>query len=67
MKAKKLIAIKAESFIEEQFLSEQFPDAIWHPDVSGEFHVFYLPESYSEKVRVKMEEWDKLCEKANKK
>ena len=66
MKVKKLISIKAESFIEEQFLMEKFPTAVWHPNINGQFHTFYLPEIKEELVLESVAEWDKFCEKANK-
>ena len=54
MKAKKVIEIQAETYIEEQLLIEEFPEAIWFTGVGNTR--FYLPEYMEEEVEEKIQE-----------
>ncbi len=54
MKAKKVIEIQAENYIEEQLLMEAFPEAIWFTGVGNTR--FYLPYNMKEDVKEKIRE-----------
>jgi hypothetical protein len=53
MKAKKVIEIQAESYIEEQLLLESFPEAVWFTGVGNtRFYLpYYMKEDVKEKIR----------------
>ena len=57
MKAKEVIEIQAENYIEEQLLMEQYPEAIWFTGVGNTR--FYLPYYMKEEVEEKIEEMRK--------
>lgn len=57
MKAKKVIEIQAENYIEEQLLIEAFPEAVWFTGVGNTR--FYLPYSMKEDVKEKILEFRK--------
>lgn len=57
MKAKEVIEIQAENYIEEQLLMEEFPEAIWFVGVGNTR--FYLPYYMKEEVQEKIEEMRK--------
>jgi hypothetical protein len=67
MKVKKTFAIKAESFVEEQYLIENLPGAIWHQNLSGEFHTFYINENEEPRLKKALKKWDDLNKIVNKK
>jgi hypothetical protein len=47
MKYKKMIAVQAESYVEEQALLSRFPNAYWRPSDEGSgFAIFYVPEGH---------------------
>jgi hypothetical protein len=45
MIVRKVIEIQAQSYLEEQFLLNRFPDAAWTTGVRGDFGTFYLSEN----------------------
>jgi len=67
MKIKKTLAIKAESFVEEQYLVENLPGAVWYRNLSGEFHTFYISEDEEPRLKKVLKRWDDLNETVNKK
>lgn len=63
---KKVIQIKAESYLEEQFLLQKFPGVIWHPPVVGEgFASFYLPVKEEKNAKEALNEYKLWKEKAS--
>jgi hypothetical protein len=58
MKMKPVIQITSENNIEEQYLLERFPEAVWHH--SGGLTRFYLPdgEEYRSEIKVAITEWE---------
>ena len=61
MKAKEVVEIQAESYIEEQILIEKFPEAVWFTGVGNTR--FYLPQFMKEEVDqmiVEREEGDEI-------
>jgi len=54
MKATKVIEIQAETYIEEQLLLEEYPEAVWFTGVGNTR--FYLPEFMEEEVNDKIEQ-----------
>jgi len=55
MKAKEMIEIQAEDYIEEQLLLEEFPEAIWFTGVGNAR--FYLPYYMKEEIEEKIEKF----------
>jgi len=59
MKVKKSVKIIADSYEEEQFLMEKFPDAWW--DASNwEKTIFYLPRAKEKEAKEALKEFKKL-------
>ena len=54
MKAKKVIEIQTDSYIEEQLMVEAFPEAVWFTGVGNTR--FYLPEYMEEEVNDKIKQ-----------
>jgi len=57
MKTRDVIEIEAESYLEEQFLVETFPDAIWL-NIHGTTK-FYLSNVHIERVEEALNEWNR--------
>jgi len=58
MDIKKMIAIRAESSMEEQFLLSKFPDAVWIA-LDGGIN-FYVSETRTNEVLEVVREWKTL-------
>ena len=58
MQFKKMIAINAENYQEEQFLLSKFPDAVWINLDGGT--VFYVPEGMINEVLEVLREWKEM-------
>jgi len=57
MKAKKVIEIQTEDYIEEQYILEKFPEALWF-NFSGKI-IFYLPEEFEDEIKNEIEEFER--------
>ena len=57
MKYTKIIKFTTESYEEEQFLLNRFPDAWWEQDSSGNV-VFYIPESEEKLAKEVLNEYE---------
>jgi hypothetical protein len=56
MKAKKVIEIQTDSYIEEQLMVEAFPEAVWLTGIGNTR--FYLPEYMEEEVNDKIKQME---------
>jgi hypothetical protein len=56
MKQKEVIELKSESYMEEQFLLDRFPSAVWLN--SGSSTTFYLLIEEKDSVMKAMKEWE---------
>lgn len=63
MKMKEVIQITTENNIEEQYILEKFPEAVWF-NLTGRTN-FYLPssESYKTEAEEVISEWEERNEK----
>jgi len=57
MKYKAVIEVVAESYAEEQFILNRFPNATWIP--LKEKIIFYIPYLQHSEVKKAIEEWEK--------
>ena len=55
MKFKKMIALQSESYEEEQFILNKFPDSVWINLDGGT--TFYVPESKINEALHVLKEW----------
>ena len=60
MKRKVVIQLESESYMEEQFLLDKFPDAVWL-NISGSTK-FYIDIDEKERVLKAMTDWKELEE-----
>jgi len=58
MKRKLVIEIESESYMEEQFLLDRFPHAVW-VNLGGKT-IFYLPVEDKEESLKAMKEWEEF-------
>jgi hypothetical protein len=56
-----VIQLVSESRMEEHFLRDEFPDAIWTSN-PGCNVVFYLPVSEEDRVTEAIKKWKETCE-----
>ncbi len=61
MKYKVVIELVAESNLEEHFIHDELPGAVWIPN-PGCTTVFYLPESEEDRVTEVMKKWKETYE-----
>lgn len=59
MKYEVVIQLVSESYIEEHFILDEFPDATWTTNPGGNA-IFYLPASEEERVSEALKKWERL-------
>jgi hypothetical protein len=61
MKYKAVIEIITESYEEEQFILNRFPNSVWisPAGISNKKTLFYLPYQQYDEVKNTIEEWEK--------
>jgi len=58
MKRRVVIEVESESYMEEQFLIDKFPDAIWHNE--GGNATFYISIDENERVLKALTLWKEM-------
>jgi len=66
MKRRVVIEIKTESYMEEQFIHDRLPDAVWVGNSGGGMTVFYIDISEEERVLKALIEWKEIEEQGYK-
>lgn len=65
MRVKEVIEIQTETYLEEQYILDKFPEAVWVSGVRN-YATFYLPKSREKVVSKVLKEWDELYNKNGK-